>query len=174
MSFYLDSLLSYYYKKGLIKGGVLFDANLLLVYWVGLLDRKLIKSVSSTSTFSEEDYERIMLIRSRFKRIFITPHIISEVSNLSFNDIHGPQLVRYLKQLVNSLKGFEEKYITKERIAENSIFFNVGFTDTSIVEAAKELKLFVVTTDGPLSGFLGGMKIATLNFNSFRRLDPIK
>ncbi len=63
--------------------GLLVDANLLLLYFLGSYDRKQISSNKRLATFSVEDFDLIVRVLKLFSLLVTTPNILTEVSNLS-------------------------------------------------------------------------------------------
>lgn len=63
--------------------GVLVDANILLLFFIGSYDTKLITRFKRTSRFTVRDYELVGNFLAAFERRITTPHILTEVSNLA-------------------------------------------------------------------------------------------
>src|SRR6266481_2713988 len=63
--------------------GVLIDANLLLLHVVGAHDRRLVSTFKRLSAFAPEDLDTLVAVTRHFRSILVTPHILTEVSNLA-------------------------------------------------------------------------------------------
>lgn len=62
--------------------GVLVDTNLLVLYLVGLVNKKRIETFKRTQGFDVEDFERLTnLINYLGPRLVATPHVLSQVSD---------------------------------------------------------------------------------------------
>ncbi len=73
----LENLIIQYKTKG-----VIVDANLLLVYIVGLHNPRRLSGFKRTSNFNEASYGFLSEIIGQFKAIITTPNILTEVCNL--------------------------------------------------------------------------------------------
>jgi hypothetical protein len=83
MSTYVDSLIDRYRVKG-----ILIDANLALLYLVGTCDLRLIGDgkYNKLSKYDTEDYHLLLRLKRFFRKAVTTPHVLTEVSNLT-NDL---------------------------------------------------------------------------------------
>lgn len=75
---YLESLFQKYKKLG-----ILVDANLLLVYFLGSFNPQLIPQYKRTEKYTLEDFAVLCRIIKCFDCLITTPNILTEVSNLS-------------------------------------------------------------------------------------------
>lgn len=151
--------------------GVLVDTNLLLLYFVGLYDQDLIERWGRTSDrFVSVDHDTLMLLIERFERLVVTPHVLTEVSNLlgylwepaksECRDLFG-QVIR---------SAMEENLTPAEDLSEHRAFLPLGLTDASISDAAGTGSYLVLTDDLDLYGYLEGVGAGVLNFNEVRGL----
>lgn len=62
--------------------GVVLDTNILLLYFVGLLDPQAIPKFKRTDTFVVEDYYTLLAVLQFVSKPITTPNILTEVSNL--------------------------------------------------------------------------------------------
>src|SRR5437667_6470122 len=65
------------------RAGILVDSNILLLLLVGNFNRRLISKFKRTQTFDEQDYDILVDLLANFGSIHTTPHVLTEVSNLS-------------------------------------------------------------------------------------------
>ena len=63
--------------------GVLVDTTILLLFFVGSDNTRLITTFKRTHQFTEQDYASIVAILTAFNRRITTPHILTEVSTLA-------------------------------------------------------------------------------------------
>src|SRR5580698_6784272 len=62
--------------------GILIDTNVLLLLYVGSLDRNLVPKFKRTDRFAPEDYDALRKLIRPFKTVLTTHHILTEVCNL--------------------------------------------------------------------------------------------
>ena len=162
MNSYLQNLFSRYRNKG-----ILIDTNILLLLFVGSVDRKRIPRFPRTASFTPEDYDNFSEIFMRFEKRVTTPSILAEVSNLLQMlpvNIHGSFFEGFVTILLNLL---EEKYTRSDELVKTAPFSRFGLTDSGIIHLAQE-KYLVFTDDGPLVGYLVDQGIDVLNANTLR------
>src|SRR3954449_12972083 len=63
--------------------GLLLDANLLLLLVVGIADRKQAAKFKRLSMFAPEDFDLLVQVVASFRRLYVTPNVATEVSNLA-------------------------------------------------------------------------------------------
>lgn len=150
--------------------GVLVDTNLLLLYFVGLYDQGLIERWGRTNDrFVSVDYDTLLLLLERFDRWVVTPHVLTEVSNLLgyLAEPAKTECRQLFGQTIRSL--MEEKRTSGDVLSKHHIFLSLGIADASIADAAAGLYL-VLTDDFDLYGYLANEGIGVLNFNEIRYL----
>jgi hypothetical protein len=160
---HVNALLTRYRSEG-----ILIDTNLMLLYLVGLFDRNQIERFKRTSQYSQKDFDGLCVFVNHFSKIVTTPHILTELSNLSG---HFEQKIRrqFFEKFSDCILRLDEKYIPSEKICQENHFQNFGLTDAAITELSKN-KYLVLTDDLSLSAFLQTLKIDVINFNHFRPL----
>ena len=158
-------LIQKYRKKGL-----LLDSNLLLLLLVGSFNSELIGNFKRTraSGFTVKDFELLKSIISRFEKILTTPHILTEVSNLS--TFSGMMQTDYFKHFGFCILNFDEKAVPSMEFCQKDNFSKFGITDAAISHLARNHYL-VLTADFPLSNYLQSNKIDAINFNHLRPLN---
>jgi len=158
----LNNLISKHASKGL-----LVDTNLLLLLFTGLWDRKRITESKRTNKYTPEDFDLLRRFVNHFHRIITTPGILAELSNLSPRTRGKyPQLAKYFSQLVKILQEAHEEYSGKDSILDSKLLPVIGFTDLSIMEAAKENKYLVLTDDLLMTKHLLDAGCEVINFTS--------
>jgi hypothetical protein len=160
---YVEDLLGRYKTKGL-----LIDANLLLLYFVGAYDQDRISRFKRTMAFTVDEFLLLAAVFKYFDTVITTPNILTEVSNLS------GQLPRDLRPYFYSdfAKGIpvlEEHYTASGTLSASAHFNRFGLTDSGIVDLVKDNYL-VLTDDLELYGYLQNIGVDAINFNHIRRL----
>lgn len=140
--------------------GALLDANLLLVYVVGVYGRNYLSRSPHTKQYTE-DFPLIEKMVQYFSVIHTTPNILTEVSNLGrklgydFFDVLG-RVIRVL----------DEHYWLSKDAAETSHFRSLGLTDSALFGLSTQH--LIITADFALYQTLRSSKIDAINFNHLR------
>jgi len=148
--------------------GVLVDANILLLHFVGGYDRDLIARFKRTAQFTVEDYDLLSDLLARFATIVTTPNILAEVNSLS-NQIGEPARTDYYTSFAAGITTLDEHYVESADAAQAEPFSKLGLTDSGIMLLASGNYL-VLTDDFKLYRFLEDAKIDVINFNHIRPL----
>ncbi|HVR40919.1 MAG TPA: hypothetical protein VMU84_17640 [Thermoanaerobaculia bacterium] len=146
--------------------GVLLDANLLLLLVIGTCDRKLVRTYKRLSIFAEEDFDLLALVVSAFRHLYVTPNIITEVSNLA-GALSGDVKRQCFRTLAESIRASEELIVSSRDASNNEMFVEFGVTDAVINICAGEPPL-VLTVDFPLAQTLASRGRPVVNFNHLR------
>lgn len=90
----------------------------------------------------------------------VLPNIWTEVDNLLNKHYNKKYKELYVKKIIETIKCTTEKYLASSLIENNSAFYDLGLTDTLILEHAKFCKL-LITSDSKLSdyAFSKGIKV---------------
>ena len=116
--------------------GLLVDTNLLLVYAIGLFDRKSVGQHKRTRQYSGEDFDLLKRFIDPFRRIVTTPHILAELSNLA-NIGRTRRLGAQIAVLLETIRRTKELYVEKDTLLELDCFPELGVADAGILELAK-------------------------------------
>lgn len=148
--------------------GVLLDTNLLLLLFIGLTDRRLIISHKRTSQFRPLDFDLLVRFLEGFERRLVTPHILTETSNLGCQ-ISEPGRSQFLRTLRVLVKGFQEVIEGSGVITqiEEHLFCRLGLTD-SVILASARTPFLVLTDDGPLANELTAREASVIRFQDLR------
>lgn len=144
MSDNIHSLFAQYRQKG-----ILIDTNILLLYFVGSVNRDRISRFNRTEKFIPEDYDTLLEIIRFFPKRVTTPNILTEVNSLS-NQLGEPERSNCLRIFAASISLLDEHHIDSRIISQRSEFVRFGLTDCGILEAAQNQYL-VLTDDLKLS-----------------------
>lgn len=150
MNTYVLDVVQKYRRKGIV-----VDTNAALLYVVGSVDISLIGRNKRTSTFSINDFDTLSAFLDFFTKLYTTPHILTEISNLLNPQTHDG--------LYSYITNSEEHFVPAHSLANGMLFKELGITDSSIYEAASN-RFLVLSDDGPLIGSLraSGLDVLSL------------
>lgn len=162
---YLKAIIIDYASKGII-----VDTNLLILFIVGFYDIAYIEKFKRVKNkgYTKEDFDALRKLLSYFKCLYVTPQILSEVSNLSFGNVLGNAFNEYFAEVVKIISEAKEKHISKDIILKMPVLYKFGFTDSSIFKLAKNEDLPVITDDSKLNGMLNKEGIRSINMDTIR------
>jgi rRNA-processing protein FCF1 len=154
--------------------GILVDTNILLLWFVGSVNRQRISQFNRTKKFTLEDYDILVRFLTSFSKIVTTPNILTELSNLVIKDIKEPELSRCFNKLAEALLTeasfkLEEHYMQSRIAIRVNKISEFGLTDCSILELACN-RYLVLTDDSKFAGYLTGSGIDVVNFNNLRNM----
>jgi len=157
----IEELFTRYRSKG-----ILIDTNILLLWLVGSTNKARITQFNRTQSFVPEDYELLVDIFQTFSKIFTTPNILTEVSNL-INQLGEPERSKCFSIFARDIVQLDEIYTDSHTIAATDKFSKFGLTDCGIANLAQG-KYLVLTEDFKLANYLQKIGIDTINFNNIR------
>lgn len=146
--------------------GVLIDTNLLLLLLIGGLDKKLITTFKRLNAYQISDYELLTRLIDGFSKIITTPHILTEVCNLT-NGLYGKTLSDFFDFFKNSIVLIEEIYEKSNDIVNCPGFNSYGLADTAILNLANN-NFLVITDDLKFANFACSQSADVINFNHIR------
>lgn len=149
------------FLRACITNGFIVDANLFLLL-----------AFETSHKRTEGMEEELNIARAittycseRGAKLILTPHIIAEISNMLINRRKGLNFsgnTNFIR-LTEFLHAAQEHPVPKELILGNSHLTYVGFTDLSILEAAKEKDCGILTIDNELFCRLSDEQCQVLN-----------
>jgi hypothetical protein len=162
MSTYVDSLIDRYRTKG-----ILIDANLALLYLVGGYDLRLVGDgkYNKLSKYDAEDYHLLLRLKRFFGKAVTTPHVLTEVSNLT-NDLPERTKAECLRKFYETFVGIDELTIPSLDAAQRPEFYFLGLTDSALALVSDQF--LIVTDDLRLVKKLNESRLEALNFNHLR------
>ena len=148
--------------------GAFLDANLLVLLLVGRLNPQRIRAFKRTQNFTEKEFVLLeLLVESFGKPLLATPHILSQVSDLT--DLPGIE-GRLIRQLFKAtVQVMDERYIEARRLVYHPAFERFGLGDASVA-AVCEQNGVVMTPDVRLHLALEVLGHDSINFNHVRKL----
>jgi len=144
----------------------LVDTNVFLLIVIGKTEKRLIPAFKRTSTYCEEDYDRLLRVLSGFSRIFVTPNILTEVSNL-LGQLTDPKRSDARAVLGVILSSLVEIYVPSASISDSIDFRRFGLTDAGIIALPSD-DVLILTDDFALYGKLLANGRQVINFNHLR------
>lgn len=162
MTSYVELLIERYQPKG-----ILIDANLSLLYLVGSYDLRLVGDgkYNKLSKYDPEDYHLLLRLKKVFKRAVTTPHVLTEVSNLT-NDLPEQTKAECLKRFYETFVAIDELTISCLEAAQRAEFAFLGLTDTALAIVSDQF--LIVTDDARLVKKMNESGLEALNFNYLR------
>lgn len=146
--------------------GILVDTNILLLWFVGTVNRSRISKFNRTEKFIPEDYDTLLQILSFFQKIVTTPNILTEVNSL-LNQLGEPERSQCLTIFAQGIARLDEFYLESINVANTDNFAKFGLTDCAIVNLSRD-RYLVLTDDLKLANYLQREGIETINFNNIR------
>lgn len=146
--------------------GVVVDANLLLLYVIGLHDPGLIPRFKRTQSFTAQDFELLHLLLGEFRRHFTTPSVLTEVSNLS-RQMHGEGRLGVAERFEAVIRRTREHFVLSAKLSIDRVFPRLGLTDTAILDEAGHGRL-LLTDDLDLYVEAQIRGLDAMNFNHVR------
>lgn len=160
----LEQLISTYAHKGL-----LIDTNILLLYYVGHVNRERIVRFKRTKQFLPDEYDLLVAFTQAFKKLVTTPNILTEVSNF-VNQLKEPERAQCYALLAKSTEVIQESYLPSlEVVKQGWGFQKYGLTDCGLLTLARD-KYLVLTDDLKIASYLQSQDVAAVNFNHLRQL----
>lgn len=147
--------------------GVLVDTNLLVLFLVGAVNRKRILNFKRTGGFTIKDYDLLVSLIAWFGKLVATPHVLSQVSDLT--DLTGQELTKIRELFKILVENIEESYDTSRLLVGDPAFKRLGLTDAAIATVCSR-GILVLTGDAQLHAALQARAIDALNFNHIRPL----
>ena len=145
------------------------DANLIVLLVVGSVGRELIRKHRRTKAFLVEDYDLLLRGISQVDALRVTPHTLTEASNLLAQH-REPQRSQLLLRLRMLIEQSSEAVVASAAAARHNMFPHLGLTDAALLE--------VVSPDAPLLTvdlqlYMAALNTGTeaaINFNHWRDL----
>lgn len=124
---------------------IVIDSSLLVLLTVGLTNPDLIAKHKRTKSYEKEDFYLLTSILSHYDQMVVTPHILTETSNL-VSQIGEPSMSLLRKTLLGLFKDQNEEYQPSIDIAKHTSFVRLGLTDCAILNVIQS-KLPLITAD---------------------------
>ncbi len=127
---------------------VIIDTVPPLLFLTGIYDKQMISKFKRLKKYGYDDtsFEILQLFLTHSKTITVTPGVLSEVSNFA-GQLKSDRFARLIRDNIGVLETMGKIYISKDIILDSDEIFKFGFTDTSIIFAAKNSDGGVLTKD---------------------------
>jgi hypothetical protein len=165
MNEYVGQLVARYRARG-----ILLDAGVLLLYFVGAVDKALVPTVRKLKSRNllADDYDTLCRLLEMFKRHVTTPNALTEVCNLA-DDVKGERGRAVFTKMREQIGLLDERHVPSAKAAGHDAFLTLGLSDAALLTVASE-KLLLLTLDFPLAGYCRKIGGASLTFDSVRSL----
>ncbi len=148
---------------------IILDTNLLLLWIVGLTDRSLIGKHKRTKTFEIADFDLLVSVLSGYHEIVVTPHILTETSNL-LSQTTASSATAMRAKLSDFLKTQREEFEPSSDVMKHKTFFRLGLTDCAIIRLVeKNIPLITADLDLYLAASAVKHNSNVINFTHLRQ-----
>jgi len=147
--------------------GILVDSNLLLLLLVGVFDRNLVKRIKRLNKYSVRDFDLLGRFCEGFTRILTTPHVLTEISNLTQN-AEDRRMYAFFHFLAKQFGILVEHHRISADIVQHSLFSSFGLTDSALAMES-DAGVLVLTDDFALCAALQKRGRDAINFNHLRQ-----
>lgn len=130
---------------GQVRGGLLIDTNLLVLFCVGTINPKRIETFKRTRQYTVADFHLLLDIIRHSRSLYTTPHVLSEVSNLT--DLKGAERPLARKVLKETISSLLETELTSLKASNDPSYEDHGLVDAAIVATARSQGCTVLTDD---------------------------
>lgn len=149
---------------------IIVDANLLLLWIVGLASPDYIHKHKRLREYTDEDFPLLLKLLSRARKIILTPNTLTETSNLA-GYIAEPARTEIFCILAVLIKAAEteERFIESKAAAARPEFVRLGLTDSALLHLAGDSHMLLTAdVDLYLAALHRGLNAE--NFNHYRNL----
>lgn len=161
MTLDLNKLVKYHRGRGL-----LLDANLLVPWAVGSVNRSRITSFKRTQNFTLQDYDLLRAMLNHLgEPVISTPHRLSQLSDLT--DMPGPERRRVRDFMRTATQLIQERFTAAKDLTSHPLFARLGLADAAVATVSAENTL-VITADVELYLALATAGLPAINFNHLR------
>ena len=144
---------------------IVIDTGPLLLYLIGFY------GISDLRRFNYDKKDFILLVEflKNFKKIFVTPQVLAEASNLAKKRLKEERFPGFINSSIAPLLGLGEEYIAKNEILKRTELSKFGITDTSLIGVTERNKL-LLTDDGPLFWYCNGKNVPVIHLERIKSL----
>ena len=146
----------------------ILDTNVLLLHLLCSLDYALLTSFKRLGMFDAYDYLLLSELLRLFPAWYTTPHVLTEVSNLS-NSLPDWKKTSWVELFSQRIRIIPELFEDSAQIASDASAIRFGLTDAALASLAKNH--LVITVDWPLTGFLESRSLAVLNMRHLKGIE---
>ncbi len=109
------------------------DTNLLVLLIVGLTSTAFIERHKRTRIYTKEDFELLSEMLSGVSSLVVTPHVLSETSNLlrQYSEPGKSLISAVMQRLIDTSI---ETFVPSSVAASRAEYFRLGLTDAAMIE----------------------------------------
>lgn len=144
---------------------VVLDSNLLLLHWCTSFDPLLIKTFKRLNAFDLSDTFLLHDALAAFGELRTTPHVLTEVSNLS-NALPSWKKPAWGLHISKGVALIQEFYEPASIIMKDPGSVEFGLTDAALTRLATDH--VILTIDWRLTSMLNSRGLAGINFKHLR------
>lgn len=148
------------------QGGVLLDTNVLLLHLMDQTEPSAVAEWKRTCQFTELHVGYLRACVQCARRMVTTPHIVTEVTNLSQSIPVGLR-ARYWELLRSFVEGARERWVRARRAARDDEFATLGLADVAQALLPERARPLVITVDAGVYSCLSGRSLPVINLNHF-------
>lgn len=147
--------------------GLFLDTNVLLLLLVGSAAPEQISKSKRTAHYSEGDFDLLVQFVAQFAQIFVTPNVLTEVSNFtpSFSE---PLRTLYRQKFASWVDTLSEQYVPSKELVHTEAFARVGLADSASISCSARNDSLVLTDDLGLAHALRENGRDVVNFTHLR------
>jgi len=120
-------------------------------------------------SIDKKDFILLVEFLKNFKKIFVTPQVLAEASNLAKKRLKEERFPGFINSSIAPLLGLGEEYIAKNEILKRTELSKFGITDTSLIGVTERNKL-LLTDDGPLFWYCNGKNVPVIHLERIKSL----
>lgn len=143
-------------------GDVLLDANLLLLLLVGACDREAVGVHNRLSAYKPPMVDLLAAELAEYRRIVVTPNVLTEVSNLS-TSMHARLRSGVYQLLAIGTTTWDEVYVPSAAAVQRPEFSRLGLTD-AVLLTLKGRAITLFTADAMLCDAAWRVGLPAVNF----------
>ncbi|MEA1994394.1 MAG: hypothetical protein U9N35_08420 [Euryarchaeota archaeon] len=142
---------------------IVTDTGPLLLYLTGFYNPSDLHQFN----YNEDEFILFVEFLKNFKKIFTTPQVLAETSNLAKSRLKEERFSEFINFAIKPLLNLEEEYIEKNKILKKKELPIFGITDTSLIETVRRNRL-LITDDGPLFWYCKGKNMPAIHLDRIR------
>lgn len=148
----------------------LLDANLAVLFAVGLADRNYIAKHKNLSSYDTTDFDIVSGLIAKSSGIVFTPNVLTETSNL-VRQIGNPIKEHVSQSLANIVNKSTEQYIESRTAVEHLNYVRLGLTD-AVLLTLQASGASLITADLALYLSAANAGFNSINYNHLREQRP--
>lgn len=145
---------------------ILIDSNLLLLLYIGYISEDFIGKFKRTQKYTSEDFWLLVRLLGSAQKIFVTPNILTEVSNLA-NALSGSYREQFSAIFAEGIQLLDEESTSSAVVSRSAPFSRFDLTDAAIIDVLRA-EMTLLTDDLALAVYVSAQGGNAINFNNLR------